>query len=174
MRTSPTVVIPTVHGVDCVAGHVLHAEGVGNVHLRDVGDRDTAYSDLIGNYWRDGRTFILLEDDMAPWPGAIDQLRRCPEPWCRFDYSIGFGRFGLGTLGCMKFGEPLLRTFPDLWLRWEGVHWRNLDATIVKAICDVRGGPTRDQLPADADAYLARCHTHTPAIAHAKHYRHAC
>lgn len=160
------VVIPAVHP-DTVAGRVLRCEGVDGLAVTPL-YTDTGYGQLLATHWQDGLGFILVEDDMAPWPGAIAELRECPRPWCRFDYSIGLGRFGLGTLGCMKFGPALLRDHPDLADRWGTVHWRNLDAMVVHSICRALGGPVHD---VGTDPYLARCHTHTPAIAHARHYR---
>jgi hypothetical protein len=157
--TMPVVIpVPGVRGVDCVAGRALYCEGVTDV-TRVVVGTPAAYADLLGAFWQAGDGFILVEDDMAPWPGAIDQLRACPEQWCRFDYSIGFGRFGRGTLGCMKFSPAMTRSVPDLWRRWDGRPWQHLDAAVVRAI---------------EGAFLSLdCHVHTPPIAHARHYRGA-
>lgn len=148
------VVIPST-SVDCVAGRALTAEGVKHevrVVLGPLG-----YGDLLADAWADGAGFVLVEDDIAPWPGAIAALAGCANPWCGFDYSIGFGRFGLGTLGCVKFGRDLTRRHPSLPDGWAGVPWHALDASVVAAVRAATG--------------RQRFHEHEPAVAHVQHYR---
>lgn len=148
------VIVPAT-STDCVAARALTAEGVKH-EVRVLVD-PLGYGDLLADAWKDGSGFILVEDDVAPWPGALAAIAACDCPWCGYDYSIGFGRFGMGTLGCVKFSAALVAACPDLWEAWAGVHWHALDASVVRAVASVT---QRD-----------RFHEHTPAVAHVQHYR---
>jgi hypothetical protein len=144
-----------------VASAALGCEGWEHEVRHVQGDR--GYGELLAELWRtspDG--FILVEDDVAPWPGAVYALMECDEPWCAYDYSIGaeggFGVMrGLMGLGCMKFNGWLVADNPALPVRWAGTHWRQLDAAVHAAI--------------EAGTGLRAPHEHEPGVAHCKHLR---
>lgn len=66
------------------------------------------YPDLLGQWWGRGEPFAVLEQDVLPWPGALDELASCPEPWCGFSYYQGVHTH-VPTLGCVRFGEAVLK-----------------------------------------------------------------
>lgn len=68
--------------------------------------------------WAERRTFINLEHDVVPWPGALDELWACPQPWCAFGYRPGENLAqpdACAYLGCAKIGEALIARLPNVW-----------------------------------------------------------
>lgn len=82
----------------------LKAEGVEARYVQM--EDDEHYSRLLGELWAKGETFIFLEHDVLPWPGALSQLWNCPEPYCAFPYQLS-GCIGL-AMGCNKFSAKLI------------------------------------------------------------------
>ena len=75
-------------------------------------DRDEAYYNLLTDLWaKDG--FTIVEHDIVVWPGAIQQLQDCPEPWCVFPYYSSVGWI-IDGLGCTKFSRELVQGHPDV------------------------------------------------------------
>jgi hypothetical protein len=53
----------------------------------------------------------VVEQDIVPHPGALDELLACDEPWCAFAYD--YPPFGLyAGMGCAKFSAELQLLFP--------------------------------------------------------------
>jgi hypothetical protein len=73
---------------------------------------DDSYYQLLVELWRGRETFALVEHDIIPWPGALQQLENCPEAWCTFPYYCSVGWIEDG-LGCVKFGKELLVSHPS-------------------------------------------------------------
>jgi hypothetical protein len=143
---------------DTVARRALRTEGV-EFEVR-ICRGDYGYGELLAELWARGG-FVLVEDDIAPWPGAIAELVGCPEAWCAFDYAIGGGimvsscsHFGLGLI---KVSDELVAAHPWVSDAWRGIHWRQLDQPVNAAIASVAG--------------RARPHLHEPAVSHAQHFR---
>jgi hypothetical protein len=70
------------------------------------------YPDLLGEWWGRGEAFAVVEHDVLPWPGALEELEACPEPWCGFSYyrsATERSVSGVVTLGCVRFGEAVLK-----------------------------------------------------------------
>lgn len=88
----------------------LVQDGVGADYIHMPGDG--SYFDLLERCWRAGEGFILVEHDIVPWPGAIQQLANCHYGWCTLPYycSVGWIRDGLG---CTKFSAGLLAAYPE-------------------------------------------------------------
>jgi len=116
----------------------------------DLNDR--AYADFLGERWREGETFINIEHDIVPWPGAIESLIDCPEAWCGYAYHTGVSRdphpYWHPMLGCTKIGSELINRIYDCW-----------DTPVVWYDCDIRLA-TR--------GYAARMspHRHYPDVTH--------
>lgn len=82
------------------------------------------YDNLIRRLWEEGEPFILVEHDILPWPGAVQQLWTCERPWCGFEYFI-FGEMRV-QLGCVKFEPARLGPVPlpdDEVMAWPGMDW---------------------------------------------------
>lgn len=107
---------------------------------------DYTYAHLIEERWQAGETFIIVEDDILVWPGGIDALLECPEPWCSLKHMIGGG--WASNLGCTKFDASLLVGDP-----WAG------ESRPVKNECD---GPLARMLQARGFVQ----HFHGPAVLH--------
>jgi len=148
------------HGVSpylksaCVAGATLDYERVRHEQL--LCDKNAAYGKHLAEIWRRGEGFILVEDDIAPWPGAIKELDDCPEPWCGFQY-LWCGSQISGTIGCMKVGAQLTQDHPDVWKNWIGKPWTFLDGSIFQTIKLI------------TESYYF--HVHGPPVAHARGLR---
>jgi hypothetical protein len=121
-----------------------------------VGHSPTAYHEAFAVWWADGEAFCVVEQDIVIFPGALDELRDCPEPWCGRPYSLstGYGAY----LGCTRFSASLLRSRPSLMgdidgLRFDGTPrrmWGRLD-TRLKQVLEDSG---------------ISMHVHWPAVGH--------
>lgn len=86
---------------------------------------DHGYSDLLKTLWAEGETFVLVEQDVLPWPGAVEELHNCVGLWCSCSY-IHNGAHGLyHMLGCTKVSARLIGMLPHVWDK--PVHWTRCD-----------------------------------------------
>jgi hypothetical protein len=91
----------------------------------DVSEDAEAYWRLLKRLWQDNKSFVLIEHDILPWPGAIEELRQCPGSWCAYSYDqCGIGLYH--SFGCTKFSAGLIEELPDIWTRMNR-HWSQLD-----------------------------------------------
>lgn len=86
---------------------------------------DDAYRRLLRDLWDEDETVVLVEHDVAPWPGAIEELLACPCLWGSNSYIINGGVGIYHGLGCTKISTGLMRMLPGLWN--EAKHWSQLD-----------------------------------------------
>lgn len=151
------VVITKPYTQMSVAEKCLAVEGIAHrVNVvepsRTYAERPEAYAGMLAALWQDGREFINLEHDVAPWPGALIDLWSCPQPFCYFCYpSWSQGHLTAG-LGCMKFGQRVLDRIPNSWEDWGNVPWWDLDGAIVS-----------DVIEAGFEG-----HVHSPPVAHVR------
>jgi hypothetical protein len=163
------VVVPALSR-DNVASRCLAAEQLE--HEVRVLEHSYAYAELIAELWRDGESFTIVEDDIAPYPGAVKALEACRHYWCGFHYCLP-GRFNvdddgahsalLGSNGCFKITADVIEAAPELYERWDTHHWSMVDVALTAALRHVFGlerGPSEKTF-----------HVHTPPVAHAMHYR---
>ncbi len=108
-------------------------------------DAPYAYHRLIHSLWAEGKPFILVEHDILPWPGALEQLWECECAWGAFRYHV-LGNLA-AYLGCVKFDPLKLGPCP---LPEEPMPWTKLDLHIVKTLTS-RG---------------ERGHVHNPPVCH--------
>ena len=108
-------------------------------------ERSFSYDLLFRKLWADGKPFIIVEHDIIPWPGALVEMWKCPEPWCGFPYFV----FGMlrSYLGCTKFDPARLGECP---LSGELLEWQRIDKKI-EAQFLMRGH---------------KGHLHSPAVTH--------
>lgn len=143
------VVIATPR-VDCPAWLALRIEGIAA--YVEVVDEPHAYGQLLHRMWGEGG-FILVEHDIAPWPGAVAQLDACDRDVCAFPYrrhvtADGSTAWGV-SLGCIKFADAYVRDHP-LEHRIAWTDWRLVD-TVFWSEHDVAG-----------------VHVHEPGVAHCR------
>ena len=81
--------------------------------FHEVGVDRRAYFRLLSKLWAAKRAFMIVEHDNVPGAGAVGKLAACPELWCGCPYTYGGTRKLEGELGCTRFSERLLASFPD-------------------------------------------------------------
>jgi hypothetical protein len=86
---------------------LLNRHASGHVRVRLDPSDDTAYWALLAKAWREPGDLLIVEQDVGIRAGVIEELERCPEPWCGFPTAIGAQL--LVCLGCTRL------TF---WTRW--------------------------------------------------------
>lgn len=98
---------------------------------------DYEVGDYFKERWREGKTFINIEQDIVPWPGAIKAIWDCPQEWCVYDMHLPchWGRNlenevnGI-PLGCMKISAEVIKKTPGIWD--EPVKWTVMDIHLTK------------------------------------------
>ena len=109
--------------------------------LRDYGfspryaylPEEHSYWELLCELWAEQETVVIVEQDILPWRGAIEEISECPKPWCAFSYLRHFtpekkaatDYFGFG---CVKFGQELMVKLPDAFNQMADHHWSKLDS----------------------------------------------
>jgi len=135
-----------------------HAPGHDRVRLAP-GD-DEAYWRLLARLWSQPGSTLIVEQDVGIRAGVVEELERCPQPWCGFPTAIG--QLLLVCLGCTRFSAELKSAEPDL-LDAVGRDasggvparvWQRLDVRVF------------DQLRARG----YRQHEHVPAVRHYHRY----
>lgn len=144
----PNIIVPyaEINGTKDVLNAVKLGLGIQGLRPRMVRmERDFSYDQLFRELWDKSDPFILVEHDIVPWPGAVQQLWKCPEPWCGFPYYV-FGELR-SYLGCTKFEPKRLGECP---LPEELQQWQVIDKKIEREL--VKRG--------------FRGHIHSPAVSH--------
>lgn len=123
----------------------------------NVGKSPTAYHELLLDIWHQGQGFIVVEQDIVVYPGALADMEACAKPWCGHPYWLGtvFGAY----LGCTKFSDELVRDNPGVMdaldtLRDDGTnrrYWGRLDTRLGQVLNDQVG---------------ISIHNHWPAVVH--------
>ena len=134
------IVIPYVQLHPKTEAAVLAAaDELDEIVWADVSDSDSAYFQLLQKHWLIGETFVNLEHDKVPVPGALREIYDCEFQWCSYPHYAAQGPWiaELPTLGCTKFGAGVMAKHPDLLERagrldvgLGGFHWQRLDMMI--------------------------------------------
>lgn len=84
---------------------------------QDVSGGDWAYNHYLSDSWYAGRTFINLEHDIVPWPGAVESIDQCEKPWCFYGYraDLRMVEIGAANFGLVKFSDVLIATTKNVW-----------------------------------------------------------
>ena len=137
--TKPTAKLQTV--IDCLRIQYVQPE------LVKVGDA-AEYWTALRDAWAEGKEFIVVEQDVMVWQGAIESLSTCTHDWCTLP-TMCHGRMISTTFGCIKFGQQLIERRPG-W--WDDIPttWFHLDANFT----DKMGWP------------FIKPHVHGPAATH--------
>jgi hypothetical protein len=160
------ILVPTLTPGASTAELALDAEGVTYQSV-DCRDDDYAYGRALAlawhEAWRRSVSLVVLEHDIAPWPGAIAQLEACEELLCGHEYPQK-GALD-ASLGLTKFSYPLLERAQHAPVLgdWKRARWFYLDAVVFETLqkhYDIR--LRRGVTP------MEHMHVHTPAVAHAR------
>lgn len=136
---------------DCIAAKALRSELIEFVLIKPADD--LAYGRVFSRAWEIGKTFINIEHDIAPWPGALQAMWDCSHDICLHEYMIGHSGKKQRALGCIKFDRELMLRHPDANYGWDETLWNHLDAQVLGAtIVDLEIEP----------------HVHEPPVAHIK------
>lgn len=121
----------------------------------DVSKSTEAYWNLLNDLWGKQETVIIVEHDILPWPGALEELMDCPGLWCAYSYDQkGIGIFH--SFGCVKFSSELMKLLPDIWNGMDR-HWSKVD----------------QQFEWKTFQAGQRPHAHRPAVIHLHEYAHS-
>lgn len=149
---------------------VLRGEGIEPRQVECT--ENDSYFNLMRDLWAEGETFVCVEHDVLPHPGAIQKLWECPEPWCGHTYYMR-GRLGVVAFGCTKFSADLIAATPWIWdavahpIDFDGsmlpldpmrTHWAVLD------------GIWRDLI--DLNLPDLKPHLHDPPVVHMNELHH--
>lgn len=146
------VVVPTPRK-SSPAVYALQEEGL----KLEIGlcDGDFDYGRHLTRWWLDGTGFVLVEWDIAPWPGAVQAMWECEHDycahWCAMDHGLAC------WLNCVKFSAELTRKYPEMpdkW-RWAEQPWNGLGGSVCLPVREIAGG----------------VHEHHPPVAHVRGLR---
>lgn len=57
---------------------------------------------------------MVVEQDIVPAPGVVDDMLTCDRPWCTSPYWVAGKDWLTDGLGCVRFSAALKSTEPDL------------------------------------------------------------
>lgn len=135
------LVLPSPHnyGTNPVVVDVLQSQGLWKIVDRRLLIGDDGYRQMMRQLWEAGETFINIEHDIIPWPGAIEELWGCPCEWGTYSYRYHGGIGIAHMLGLAKITDKLIKRLPDLWD--EPAHWSQLDQKLFFAAREIGQEP---------------------------------
>lgn len=143
------IIVPEIKGYFPSSEMALRQEGLSPT-TRLVDDEGYTYGDMVAEAWNQGG-FVLVEHDIVPWWGAVRELWECEYDWCVFPYPQGAGMPD-PALGCCKFSDDLVNTYPRLQHDMKNVPWHQLQERILPFLWN--------------KGY--QWHVHWPPVAHAR------
>lgn len=79
-------------------------------------DGEYGYARYFNRLWSLHEDFINVEQDVIFWPGAIEALWACSEPWCAYGYSEDhLFPPNPPVLGCTKITTTIMDKVPHIW-----------------------------------------------------------
>jgi hypothetical protein len=142
----PRVVVPYTESMHPLVTQLLQRYGIKADYQRV--DGDDGYRLLMQQLWKDGQTVIVIEHDIIPWPGAIEELLLCQCHWGTYSYHINGGVGVSHMLGCAKLTAEVMEALPNVWSEW--THWSMVDRKLFFAAQGIGLEP----------------HLHRPAVIH--------
>lgn len=109
--------------------------GYNVIPVATIDDYD--YQRFFQDRWKDGTSFVNVEQDIIPWPGAIKEIWDCPHEWCVFDFHLPVHwnrnledeKIGI-PIGCVKISASLIQKTPGMWD--EPVTWDKCDMRLTQ------------------------------------------
>ena len=104
-----TVVVPFVEGM--LSPETRRVVTLSGYHYRlcslDRND-EGAYARLIRHLWRWPCDLVIVEHDVEPTIGQLEEICECGHDWCGFNYDDGLYPDG-PMFGCVRFSDRLIR-----------------------------------------------------------------
>ena len=119
-------------------------------------EEESSYWRLLKRLWEERETFVLVEHDIIPWPGAIAALWACDSPWCTYEYPLENYSI-LAGFGCTLVRDVLMEAVPNVWDEAPETHWWGLDSWLSHKSLSLLG---RD-----------KPHLHAPPVTHLNPWR---
>jgi hypothetical protein len=141
------MVVPYVEGrLHTLVPQLLSTYGFDPQYVKLVGD--DGYQRLMKCLWRDKQDVVIVEQDILPWPGAIEELIACECAWGTYTYRTNNAIGVSHMLGCAKLTAGLMQVTDGIWDQW--CRWSEIDQTLFFA----------------AQNQLIQPHLHRPAVIH--------
>lgn len=127
------------------------AQARGDVVRVNVAGGDDRYYNLLAGYWTNPGDLLVVEHDMLPAEGCVEEMLACRWGWCSAPYEIANGEQITDGLGCTKFSATLKQLRPQLMEQVgafadDGLparDWRRLDTRVSRVL---RGAGHRPHL----------------------------
>ena len=134
---------------------VLQTEHFNDTLFAYVGNTEYDYFELVYRHWKIGEKFIVVEQDIIPWPGLLTQLDSCFADLCLVFAPHGPGDDLAGYSygwGIWRFNSSLLQSHryhlddPKLTRKWS-----RIDGEVVTRLIE---------------GNIATPHIHNPPVVH--------
>ena len=92
----------------------------GDVEFRQIPEGADGLFRFLASEWAEGDGFMVVDQDLVPPPGAVEELEACTQHWCGFPFrypmctEAGVPDLALGDFGCTRYSTELVRAMPDL------------------------------------------------------------
>lgn len=116
---------------------MLRAEYPDDVTWWDCNSSDNDYFEGVRFMWNQGETFVIVEQDILPYPTALKDIYECPHRFCvtwtpHWQAINGDGPWTYAH-GLVKYGENLIGEIPSYFDEYaESHHWSQFDWNLVK------------------------------------------
>lgn len=85
-------------------------------------DNGLGYWRLLKSLWEKPEDVIIVEHDVVPWMGAIEQLETCDHDYCGYGYTEEGKEV---NFGCAKLTAKHMSQIPNLWDKMLLRNWRD-------------------------------------------------
>jgi len=106
--------------VPYVAGRLSPSTAIwastNDARMVELDDRPEAYWEALCQWWHEPGDLVIVEHDVLPADGVVEEMLACPSEWCVSPYSLTFPEGEVSwawVLGCTKFSEGARRRHPD-------------------------------------------------------------
>ncbi len=92
----------------------------GDVEFRQIPAGEDGLFQFLATEWAEGEGFMVVDQDLVPPPGAVEELEACTQHWCGFPFRYPMCTeahvpdLAVGDFGCTRFSTELVRVMPDL------------------------------------------------------------
>lgn len=154
--TPPEIYVPYTEVREGTYLYLLQQSEKDQVHWVDVSPTVWSYTDHLQVRWDEGEKFINMEHDIVPWPGALEDLWECNNPWCFFGYRQGIDMVanGAAPFGLVKFDQAIIESTPVVWEEMRKKYDRTLKPWMSHDLHFYEYATTRGYTP----------HQHYPAV----------